>query len=430
MNPKIYYFQGKNLNSSNEVFDFSGRQQLKNKVNVKNIVKNEPFYSDKQAFNNKDNKEKSDFSLYSFTTNSEIPAKNLTNKTNNSKNNLINNQNFLYDNLNGNHYNNHEVEKSSVREKIKSLKISHEESMKLNQSLFKEIENIEQKLLDKKALSEKKTETNNAELNEKIKFLEKELEIWQKKLQETEKNNSHEIAQIKLLFQNSFISSGSEIPEEKEENNKKILASEIREKIEGMIEKNKKLNKELTELLDELRFLKLENKKDSQDFINKIISKYQEEKKEMERNLQTKLQMIQREIVQIQNDNKQTEFIYNFHKQQNPILNKQNNSDEYTMKKLNNLENKNKELENELENIKLKYWNLEKKIQYDSLMGTDVKFPDEGFEKKIFQEENLKEKKFQIQYKSLETGKELKQKPNKKKEISLNSLNKFKVFKK
>ena len=61
-------------------------------------------------------------------------------------------------------------------------------------------------------------------------------------------------------------------------------------------------------------------------------------------------------------------------------------------KKLEFLIKENEKLEEEVNNWKRNYWNLEKKVQYNQLMNNDIKYSEENLLQKLkpLQQENLK----------------------------------------
>ena len=336
-------------------------------------------------------KEKSDFSLYSFTTNNDLPqkSKNLYEK-NHSPSSVENTRN--------------EILKAEIRSKIKSAKKDYESLSAKCSEIAKHIETLEK--IQKTQSSKPKTEETSSDLKLQIKNLESEIAFWRKKYENTEKNNFHEIAKMKLMFRNSIISSDSDIPEEKTDKDelRNTMISELKEKIEVMIKKNMDLNKMLNRLLDELGFLKIENQASRDDFFSKVLMKIKKESSETEKSISNKLENLQKEAreLKIEAENKTA---YN----DSHFLKTQPMGDELLMKKLALMENRNKELETELENLKLQYWNLEKKMQYDSLMGVDAKFTEEHLENLVYQtkkENYMKEEEMKVRVKTLEKQKE------------------------
>lgn len=336
-------------------------------------------------------KEKSDFSLYSFTTNNELPqkSKNLYEK-NHSPSSIENTRN--------------EILKSEFRSKIKTAKKDSESLSLKCLELTKSIETLEK--LQKAQSSKPKSDGTSSDLKQQIKNLESEIAFWRKKYEDTERRNFHEIAQIKLLFRNSIISSDSDIPEEKTEKDelRNTMISELKEKIEVMIKKNMDLNKMLNRLLDELGFLKIENQASRDDFFSKVLMKIKRESSEAEKSISNKLEGLQKEARELKLEAESKNMHNDSH-----FLKQQPMGDELMMKKLALMENRNKELETELENLKLQYWNLEKKMQYDSLMGGDAKFTEEYLENLVYQtkkENYMKEEEMKVRVKNLEKQKE------------------------
>jgi len=407
MNDQVYFFP---INRPNEkAFSQSKNNPAKlpsTHINSKKIISN---YDEGPSI-----KEKSDFSLYSFTTNNELPQKPSV-----KKNLFEKNHSPSFETTNRN-----EFLKAEIRVKIKAVKENYYSLSGKCSEITKSIESLEKKARDEKNHNGKAKIEENVELKAKMKSMENEIRTWKKKFEDTEKQNFHEIAQMKLLFRNSFISSESDIPEEKsakeKDETKKSIISELKEKIEVMIKKNMELNKMLNRLLDELGFLKIESQAAREDFLSKILMKIKKERAETEKGYLNKLDSLQREIkdLRLENENKpmslESAIFFNEKNQKS--------QDEGETKRLVLLENKNKELENELENLKLLYWNLEKKMQYDSLMGGDVKFTEQHLENMVYQtkkENFMKEEELKGKVKSLERQKESLQKKTIPKEFNL-----------
>ena len=374
MNDQIHFFPIKTPNRINEIkvsqsklpqYKFPSTQNYSKKVLTGEISNTDEIPSVK---------EKSDNSLYSFITNNEMSVKLTSRKT------PVLNDKRQSPSTSTEVINKNEQIKFEMREKIKFYKENYENISNKYSALLKSIETLEKKVYDEKIVKKSKNE-ENIELKTKLIVMENEIKIWKKKFEDQEKQNFHEIAQIKLLFQNSFISSESEIPEEKQEkeaNNKtKTVIFELKQKIEVMIKKNIELNKMLNRLLDELGFLKIESQQGREEYLSKIVNKYKKEKQDIENDLIRNLNILQKEITEKKSETENDGNMRNLNTFHEKFSKNVQNGDEIVLQRLAFLENKNKDLENELENFKLQYWNLEKKMQYDSLMGTDAKFTEQ-----------------------------------------------------
>ncbi len=419
MNNHIYFFPIKNSNSRNN--------PILNQTQIKQAKFPSTHSYSKQAFkaefSNYDDrpstKEKSDFSLYSLTTNNDLPLKPIKKIKSNydkpqsslfSTENTIRNEHF----------------KNDLKEKIKFYKENYEGLSEKYYAVLRSNENFEKKIKEEKEQLKSKNEQNNNmnDSKNRMNFLENEIKTWKKKYEETEKRNFHEIADTKLLFRNSIISSESDIPEENVQNDEsKALIYEIKEKIEVMILKNMELNKMLNRLLDELGFLKIESQFGREEFMNTIINKLKKERQEIEKKLMDKLDVLQKEIAEnkfeIENNKINYENSYRSYEKNT----KNTHYEEGIMtERLTYLETKNKKLENELENLKLLYWNLEKKMQFDSLMGSDDKFTEEHLENLVYQTKKdnfMKVEELKEKVKKLEKHKESLQKKTSKKETHI-----------
>ena len=84
-----------------------------------------------------------------------------------------------------------------------------------------------------------------------------------------------------------------------------------------------------------------------------------------------------------------------------------------TDEKIKFLLNENEKLDEEVNNWKRNYWNLEKKLQYNQLMNSDLKYSKEDFEEKIrpIQQENLRlQKELEIKNKQLQEKSQIQEK--------------------
>lgn len=402
MNQHLYFFPSKITNP------ITNTNLKQNKISQIKVLSNQSYSKRAMGgeFTNNDerpsiNKEKSDFSLYSFTTNNEPPQKQISKVAYYEKT-------ISYD-----------QRKNELKAKIKNYKENYEILSEKYNSLLKSIDDSEKKNVISK------TENQSKDLNNQVKSLETEIKVWKKNYEDSEKQKFYEIAQMKLLFRNSIISSESDIPEEnlaKEENLR--IVSDLKHKIDVMIEKNLELNKILNRSLDELGFLRIESQVGQDEYFNKILSKMKSEKLENEKKLLCQLNHLRNEISvfkhEISNESNLKESLKNNNERSN---NPFTNGEEIIFRRLAFLENKNKELENELENIKLQYWNMEKKMQYDSLMCDDVKFTDQHLENlvtKARKENQMKEEELIDKLKTLEIKKQNLKKKSVNKEFNTN----------
>lgn len=267
---------------------------------------------------------------------------------------------------------------------------------------------------DFKDFTEKNFYFNKQVSDSFIEKKEKELEDLKNLFEQKEKQHNFEITRLKLLLNNSIISSDSEIPNENESSKIRKSSSHC---LEDLKIENEHLNQMMEDLTDEIDFLKADL--EAQTKIKEKIKKHAESKLLRKRSeIMEKMNTMKFSIMQLKiNSDEEIDLLSLEEK-------------ERKMEKIERLTKLNNDLEAELEEWKLKFWNLEKKQQFDSLMEVKEGYSEAHFQTIIKQEENEEIKKDnELRQKLEELKKEYATLLNSKKEECKPKKSAFKFFK-
>ena len=309
---------------------------------------------------------------------SESPFNHIENSLQNH-NFIFNQNNITY--LNSNHNSSHiQEDLTNLENELKHYQDVYEAMNRNYQTLLKKQGSLndELKTLDKKIqIPQKfnpflKKQENNAQekmISAKIRGLETEVQDWKNKCELLEKEHITEMAQLKTFLKNSHLDSANNIPAKETETEHELI--KLNERFHILMAENEKINSIVNQLISEINYLKKTSPtlKERHDYFFKVFSKVQESYESNEKKLLSEITSRENELNILKESSKVSLF-------ESLII---NNSSMIAApeKKIEFLENENKKLEGEIENWKVQYWNLEKKVKKNELnINPELKYTE------------------------------------------------------
>lgn len=304
-------------------------------------------------------------------------------------------------------------EKSDFHSSKKKIE-DYAKEIKINKSQKDAFSPKSSEINDFKDFTERNFYFNKQVSDSFIEKKEKELEDLKKLFEKKEKQHNIEITRLKLLLNNSIISSDSEIPNENETSKIHKSSSQC---LEDLKNENEELNQAKRDVTDEINYLHAD--KEAKKKIKDNIKRHAESNFLIKKSeIIEKMNGLKFSIMQLKmNSNEEIDLLSIEER-------------ERKMEIIERLTKRNNELEAELEEWKLKFWNLEKKQQFDSLMEVKEGYSEAHFQTLIKQEESEELRKDnELKQKLEELKKEYARLLNCKKEECKPKKSAFKFFK-